>query len=264
MGKPKRSAPLAENEHVKELLALLDAHKPPGAEDLRAMLGNVARMEEQFAAAVSELAAMRRELNAIREENHPMRKVLQSAVTAMQSHVPKLWEQLDALKEGIAEGCKNAAEAFKERGAAALDGIARFFNVRPALAALEKSFDNAARENGKVIAKIETASAEYHEAGRHVRNIGRALTGKDSLPEAKPIGPVAKAATAPFKAARACNAAARNLARAALDSFSRLERAAEKPPPIKEQYGKAAKEAAKANAARQRERSKPAPAREDR
>jgi chromosome segregation ATPase len=264
MGKPKRSAPLAENEHVKELLAILDAHKPPGAEDLRAMLGNVARMEEQFAAAVSELAAMRRELNAIREENHPMRKVLQNAVAAMQAHVSKLRDRLDALKEGVIEGCKSAVAAFRERGAAALDGIARFFNVRPALAALEQSFDSAARESGKAIAKIEAANAEYHEAGRHVRNIGRALAGKDPLPEAKPMGMMAKTAAAPFKAARACNAAARNYARAALEGLSRLEKTAEKPPPIREQYGEAAKEAAKANAARGRERTKPAPAREGR
>jgi regulator of replication initiation timing len=264
MGKSKRTVPLAENEHVKELLAILDAHKPPGAEDLRAMLGNVARMEEQFAAAVAELAAMRRELNAIREENHPMRKVLQNAVTAMQTHVSKLREQLDALKEGVIEGCKNAVAAFKERGAAALDGIARFFNVRSALTALEKSFDSAARESDKAIAKIEAASAEYHEAGRHVRNIGRALAGKDPLPGAKPTGMAAKTAEAPFKAVRACTAVARNQARAALDALSRLEKTAEKPPPIKEQYGKAAKEAAMANAARERERTKPAPAREDR
>jgi hypothetical protein len=263
MGKPKQSAPLAENEHVKELLAILDAHKSPGAADLRVMLRSAARMEEQFAAAVSELAAVRRELNAIREENHPMRKVLQSAVAAMQTHVSKLREQIDTLKEDIIEGCKNTLAAFKERGAAALDGIAKFFKVKPALEAIAKSCDLAAKDNAKRIDTIERVSREYHKAGRHLRNIGRAFAGKELIAAAKRPGRAARAAEAPLKAVRACNLAMRDAARDAAKSLSRLEKAADKLPPVREQFGAAAKKAAAHNNAKNaRDRTKPAPAAE--
>jgi chromosome segregation ATPase len=207
MAKQKQSPPLSQNKDVKALLAVLDAHKSPGAADLRAMLGNVARMEVQLAAAVSEMAAMRRELAAIREENHPLRKVLQNAINALQEQIRALREQIDTLKTAIIEGCQNALTAFKERGAAALDGVARFFKLRPALEKMAGTLEQAEQRNARAVERIEAISAEYHKAGQHLRNIRRAIAGKDPLPDPKPVGKAAAAISAPFKAACACIAA---------------------------------------------------------
>jgi len=261
MSRPKKSVPLEENSNVKELLAILDAHESPGAKDLRAMLANVAKMEQQLAAAVTELSAMRQELSAIREENHPLRKVLQSAVVTMQGQILKLRDQIDAMKTAIIEGCKNVLTAFKERGAAALNNIAGFFKLRPALEAIAKSCDQTAKDSTKTINTVERVSKEYHKAGRHLRNIGRAMTGKELIPSMKPVGKVAQAVEAPLKAVRACNLAIRNAARDALKSLSQLEKAAERKPLIEEQYQKAVGEAARYNATRDT-RAKPVPAKD--
>ena len=258
MAKTKTTPPLEENPYVKELLDVLKKHNPPGAADLTAMLGNAAKIEQQLAAAVEEMAAMRRELAAIREESNPMRKVLQNAINGMQEQIRALSEQLETLKASIIEGCKSALTAFKERGAAALNGIAKFFNVKPALEAIAKSCDQAAKDNTKTINTVERISKEYHKAGRHLRNVGRAMTGRKLIPSAKPVGKVAAAVEAPLKAARACNLAMRNAARAALKNLSQLEKAADRKPRIEEQYKKAAGEAARHNAARDTH-TKPAP-----
>ena len=35
-------------------------------------------------------------------------------------------------------------------------------------------------------------AAQYHEAGKHLKNAGRVLAGKEAVTEAKPTGKVAK------------------------------------------------------------------------
>ncbi|MCL2816626.1 MAG: hypothetical protein FWD23_18665 [Oscillospiraceae bacterium] len=248
MAKTTATQNIEDNPYVKELLEVLKKHNAPGAEELQSMITNTAKIEQQLAAAVTEMTAMRRELAAIREDNHPMRNALQNAVTAMQEQIRALREQLETLKANIIDGCKNALAAFKERGAAALNGIAKFFEVKPALEAIAKSCDRAAENNSNAINKIESISNEYHKAGQHLKNIGRVMTGKDLLTSAKPAGKVAKTAEAPLKAARACNIAMRNAARNAVKSLTRLEETVDRPKPIKEQFDAAAKKAAAHNA----------------
>ena len=251
--------PIEQNPYVKELLDVLQKHNAPGAEELMGMIANTAKIEQQLAAAVAEMTAMRHELAAIREENHPMRNALQNAVTAIQEQIRALREQFETLKANIADGCKNALAAFRERGAAALDGTAKFFKVKPALEAIAKSCDEAAKENTKSINKIEAVSKEYHQAGQHIKNIGRAMTGKDLLTSAKPVGKLAKTVQAPLKAARTCNTAMGNAARNAVKNLSRLEKPADRPKPIKEQLDAAAKKAAAHNARSTTEKTKTAP-----
>lgn len=262
MAKPKATPPLEQNPYVKELLDVLKKHNSPGAEDLQAMLASAAKIEQQLNAALVEMAAMRRELAVIREDNHPMRSAMQNAINAAQEQIRILREQLETLKQNIIEGCKNALAAFKERGAAALNGIAKFFKVKPALEAIAKSCDQAAKDNAQSINKIERISREYHKAGQHLKNIGRAMTGKELITSMKPVGNVAKTAEAPIKAVRACNLAMRNAARSAVKSLSRLEKAADRPKPIKEQLDAATKQAAAHNARNMPEKTKNARAAE--
>jgi len=264
MAKRKATPPLEQNPYVKELLALLKKHKSPGRAELLAMLANAARIEQQLAEALLELAAMRRELIIIREENHPFRTALQNTINALQERIEALREQLETLKAAIIEGCKNALAAFKERGAEALDGIAKFFKLRPALEKLSEACEKSEQDNNRAIDKIETISAEYHKAGQALRNIGRAAMGKEPLTEAKAVGKVAKAVEAPFKAVRACSRAAWVQAQGALENLAKLEKTADRPKPIKEQYDTAAKQAAAHNALNTQDRAKPAPAHEGR
>jgi len=262
MAKQKTTPPLEQNPYVKELLDVLKKHNSPGVEDLQGMIANAAKIEQQLDAALAEMAVMRRELAAIREDNHPMRNAVQNAINAMQEQIRALREQLETLKQNIIDGCKNALAAFKERGAAALNNVAKFFKVKPALEAIAKSCDQAAKDNAQSINKIERISKEYHKAGQHLKNIGRAITGKELITSMKPVGKVAKTVETPIKAVRACNLVMRNAARNAVKSLSRLEKAADRPKPIKEQLDTAAKQAAAHNARNMPEKTKTAPAAE--
>ncbi|CUX24599.1 hypothetical protein BN3590_00397 [Clostridium sp. C105KSO15] len=227
--------PIAENEYVKELLAILRENNAPSAKDFLAVLQQVGAMERQLDTAVKELAAMRQELQTVQEQNHPVKSTMQKAVISMQGQVLDLRERLTQLKQNIIDGCKNALAAFKEKGISALDNVTRFFKVRPMLESIRGNLDSNIRSNDKTIAKIEAISTEYHEAGRHLKNIGRAMLGKESIQKAQPPGKMAAVISAPFRAERSHLADMKKSVEKAIGTMIRLEeRAAEKKPSIQE------------------------------
>ena len=228
---PKKSAataPIMDNPDVKELIAILTQHDSPGLLDLRAILSQLTAMEQQLEATVKELAAMRRDLAEMEKRNHPLKTVMQKAVISMQAQVLDLRDKLGQLKQAVINGCRNAVAAFKEKGITALDNLARFFKVRPILEALHTGADKAAHAADRAVTNIETASTRYHEAGRNIKNAGRALTGKEAVQEATPQGKVAAAFALPF---RAVGAGCRNIRNRAIITVSKLKQLEEKAKP---------------------------------
>ena len=235
MGRPKKAAePLLENEHVKELLSIMEANNVPTMKDLLTVLNQVGAMEQQLENAVKELAAMRRDLAEAQAQNHPIKNALQNAVIIMQGQVLDLRDKLAELKQNIIDGCKNAVAAFKEKGLSALRNIADFFKIKPGLEALHENLNKSIKLDERAIAKIGAVSAEYHEAGRHLKNMGRALVGKEAIAAAKAPGRLAAAIAAPYRAERACLVVARRHVTAAIGAVARLEQTAERKPPIME------------------------------
>jgi len=231
MGRPKKAAaPLLENEHVKELLSIMEANNVPTVKDLLDIIGQVGAMERQLDNAVNELAAMRRDLAEAQAQNHPVKTALQKAVIVMQAQVLDLRDKLAELKQNVIDGCKNAVAAFKEKGISALRNIADFFHLQPGLEALHENLNKSIKLDERAISKIEAVSAEYHEAGRHLKNMGRAFIGKEAVTEAKAPGRLAGAIAAPYRAERACLVAARRHVTAAIGAVARLENREHKPP----------------------------------
>lgn len=212
-----------ENEFVKELLSVLRENNAPSTQDFLAVLQQVGAMEKQLDAAVQELAAMRNELAEAQKQNHPFKDTMQKAVIVMQGQVLDFRDKLSALKQAVVDGCKAALADFKEKGISALDNIARFFKVKPMLENMRDGLVQSITQDDKAIAKIEAVSTEYHEAGRHLKNMGRAMLGKAAIEEARPPGKLARMAAAPFRAERNSLAAAKKTVDAAIDSISKLE-----------------------------------------
>lgn len=229
----RNTVSLLENDHVKELLTILEANNAPDRKDFLAVLNQVGAMERQLNAAVKELAAMRRELNEARELAHPVKTTLQNAVKTLEKNVAVLRGRLDAVKRNVIEGCKNAVDAFREKRISALHNVARFFKIRPLLEAMHNDLNENIRFNEATISRMEAASAEYHEAGRHVKNMARALAGMESVRDTKSAGRLAKALEAPFKTERSCFASMKKNVEAALSGLAALEKAAERKPSIR-------------------------------
>lgn len=225
-----QSMPIAGNEYVSELLNILEANNMPGAKDLLTVVNQISTMEKQYSNILTQLSVMREELAEAQRQNHPIKTALQKAVIVMQAQALELRDNLNGLKREIINCCKNAVTAFKEHGLSALRNIAEYIKIRPGLELLRGNIDNGIKQNEATIAKIEAVSAEYHEAGRHIKNIGRAIVGKDAVTEAKVSGNFAKAVKAPFRADRACLVAMRKCVNAAIGAVARLEKTERKPP----------------------------------
>ena len=111
---PAVETPIAENEYVKELLALLKENQSPAGKELLEAIGHVSEMEKQLASAVDELKAMRQDLEKMK--NSPLKSALQKSIVVLQDRILALRDSLAELKAGIIEGCKNTLAAVKERG----------------------------------------------------------------------------------------------------------------------------------------------------
>jgi hypothetical protein len=194
---------LAENEHVKELLAILK-NNGRDATGLTALINHVGEMENFVKLAENRISEMKSQLDSMKEvQDHPIKHALQNAIKSLETKVAEIKEQISELKTNIIEGCKSAVQAFKEKGAAALDKLASFFNIKGGLQSINKNIDASIMVDEKAIANIETFSKEYHMTGRHLKNMGRVLIGKEPIDKVKESGKLAKAVSAPYQAERA-------------------------------------------------------------
>jgi hypothetical protein len=222
----RRSAPLRENRHVRELLAVMKANNVDAA-DLIAIIGHVGTMERQLDNAVIELQAMRRELSSMREaQEHPAGTTLRNAVRTMETNVGEVRRRLESVKTDFVEDCKNTLTAVKEKGIDVLNNLSEFFRFKKGLQSCRDALANGMASAEKSIAKIETFSKEYHQAESHIKNMARTVAGKETEQDVKPVGKLAKALEAPYKAACSCMKTAGQSVEAAIGSLERLEEAA--------------------------------------
>ncbi len=244
------SPPIMENENVRELLSLLKENRAPTMQDLLDVLTYVAEMERQFGEALNELQGIRQELSAAQKYNHPAKATLQNAVKTVEENVATLREQLEAIKQSVIDGCRNAVAAFKEKGIAAMDNIARFVKIKPMLESMRDNLAKTIQTEDKALAAIDTVSAEYHQAGRHVKNIIRAVAGKEAAQDVKPAGKLARALRAPFQLLRAGHMAMKDTVGRTIGKLAQLEKAAERKPSVEKTMRKYREQAQKAPKAR--------------
>ena len=217
------SASLAENKYVKELLDILKANGKDSS-GLTAILDHVKGMEDFVKQAEGKIADMKSQLDSMKEiQDHPIKTSLQKTIKALEVKIAEIKEQIVQLRIDIAGGCISAINAFKEKGAAALDKLASFFNIKRGLQSIDKSIDASIKLDNKAIAKIEVFSKEYHASGRHLKNMGRVLIGKAPIDTAKESGKLAKVICAPYKAERVCLFGIKKLVNKLIAKLEQLE-----------------------------------------
>lgn len=222
--------PIAENEQVKALLALLKEHNAAGYEDFAKLIESVTTMESRLSAAVGELEAMREDL--LKMQDHSLKASLQKTCKSLEENVTSMQRKLSELKGRIIEGCKHILTDFKERGAAALNGITHFLHLKPALETIYQGAEKHQQASNRAMAKIDAFVSEYHEAGKHLKNMRLALMGKEPVQEARTGGEIARYVKAPYRASRTCMGTVKKSAEKALDVLDKLEHTAERRPSV--------------------------------
>ena len=202
MNENTATAPLMENEYVKELFKIL-GDNGRDATGLAALINHVNSLEDFVKQAEGKITDMKAQLDTMKEiQNHPIKTALQKTIKALETKVAEIKVQIAELRSDIIEGCKNAVAAFKDRGIEALDKLASFFHIKTGLRSMSNNIDHSIKLDDKAISKIAAFSKEYHQTGRHIKNMGRVLTGKEPIDVVKESGLLAKAVGAPYKADR--------------------------------------------------------------
>ena len=198
MSEPE-NATIINNEYVKEILSIL-TENGKDVSGLASLLGYVTSIESQLNKAVDELHSIQNELSGIREESgHPVRTAMEKTIHMLEARIDNLLEQLENIKARVIEGCKNAVDAFKHGGLSALNNFAKFFKIKPMLETMQSNLETDIKRDHASIAKIESVSTEYHAAARHIKNIGRALVGKEPITEIRPNGKFTKLISAAYR-----------------------------------------------------------------
>ena len=202
---PKAVSPdaIAENQYVKELFEILDGNGRDTS-GLSALLSHVSEMEGFVKRAEETIAAMKSQLSDMKEvQNHPVKAMLQSTIKLLERKLAEAKERISYLKDSITESCKSAVRAFKEKWITALDKITSFFNIRSGLLDLNKSICSAIKADDRAVAAIDSFAAEYHRAGRAIKNMARVVIGKPPIDAKKESGKLARALSAPYKTHKA-------------------------------------------------------------
>ena len=224
--------PIADNEQVRALLTLLKENNSPGCREFAELITHVSGMERQLSDALEELQAMRQKMQEVQDRS--LRAVLQKSGRALEENVDVMRQRLLDLKGQIVEGCRNILEDFKERGVAALNGIAGFLRLEPALKAVQDAAERSIQASDRAVSRIDAFSAEFHEAGRHLKNMGRSLMGRDAETEARENGKIARAFKGAFKIERSFAVAVIKRTEKAQGALGRLGRAAGRRPSVLE------------------------------
>lgn len=217
---------LEQDVDIARMLELLKAHGRPGVStDLMAVLGHMALMEKQLAAVTEELRGVRAELAELRQPS-PVVAEKQKLAERLEGAVSAAREQLDAMKQSIVQWAKDTLAAVKQVGINALDGAVRTLHMREGLEAIGSGLKNAAADVDKTAAKVAAINARHREAGKHLRNFGRAIRGREPVAQAKPEGKLSRGTQSFFAGVRGVLAGIAKDANAAIERLEKLEAAA--------------------------------------
>lgn len=234
--------PIAENEQVRALLALLKENDSPAYADFAELIESVTGMEKRLSIAVGELSAMREDLQ--RMQDRSLKTSLQKTCKALEGNISSMQQRLSELKGKIVEGCRHILADFKERGTAALNGITHFLHLKPALEAVRQGAEKHQQASNRAMERIDAFVSEYHEAGKHLKNMRLALLGKEPVQQAKTGGEIARYVKAPYRASRACMGVLKKNTEKAMAALEKLEQQTQRRPSVlaamREQVAKAA------------------------
>jgi hypothetical protein len=217
------SAPLAQNEYVQELFSIL-RDNGRDASGLAALIGHVSEMESFVQKSEVKISEMKSQLAEMKEvQNHPVKTALQNAIKALETKVAEVRERIAELKTNIIEGCKSSVEAFKEKGAAALNNLAKFFRIKGGLKAIDKSAEQSVKNCDRAITEINQFAQNYHAAGRAVKNMGLIIIGREPVDVQKANGLLAKSMAAPYKAGKSAQNGIRKAVTKAIAALEGME-----------------------------------------
>lgn len=219
--------PLQSNEAIQQFMKLMGNNgRREQAMDLSALMWYMDGMNRQYEAVLQELQQVRQQLRQVQEPS--AKYVAQNAAAKLENKARQIKKTLDNLWEKIA-GCAAAAvEKFKEAGVSALDNAVAAMGVKSVLESLQEKISGMIADTKQNIEKVEGIGHELRSVGGHLKNAGRAMTGKETqVVDGGQEGRFQSVVLAPMRATKSLLSNMNNATLAAIGRVENLELSAE-------------------------------------
>jgi len=230
--------PLQGSEAIQQFEKLLEENGRQGqAQDLSLLLWYMDGMNRQFDAVYQELQEIKGQLAQAQES--PQKKVMGRMVSALENLENKVQQARDilaGLRERIADCARSAVENFKGAGVSALDQAVSAMGVKNALESLQEKIGGMIADTKQNIEKVENIGHELRSVGGHLRNAGRAMTGKETqVVDGGQEGRIQSVILAPMRAAQKLLSSMNNATLAVIGGLEHLEQTAEAAQEVREE-----------------------------
>lgn len=221
--------PIGEQEHLKEFFRLLNenGHRRDTVE-LSDLVSQLSQLEQQYAAVFAELQTVRGQLDRIQDKG--IKNTVSKGVTAIQKMAIQGREQVNHIKADLSQKISDTLAAVKQHGISALNKATDFMGIKAALNDLKSSLQSSIDRTQKSIDRINAIGSELHALNEHTKNLGRALTGKETkeLTKRNEDKGVLAAIAKPLKHSKALFEGMEKSVSRALESVDRLEQSTAK------------------------------------
>lgn len=222
---------MQEQEVLQAFLKLMEENsRKEQAQDMTLLLSYLRDMERQLDAVANELYTVKRELAEQRAVlNAPEKREAASMVKQLESRVHHLLEGIEKLRNRIVTCAANALESVKQTGIVALDRAMSAMGLGKALTAIQKSVSRSMADTKTSMEGIEAIGRELRSVGGHLKNVGRAIAGKETQRvDGGKEGAFQAGILAPLRASYRIHSKMNNSTLAAIGAVERLEQAAAK------------------------------------
>ena len=218
---------MQSNEAIQQFTKLLVENGRQGqAQDLSQLLWYMDGMNRQFNAVLQELQEVKAQL--AQERQPAVKKVMEGTATNLENKLEWARDMLAGLRDRIADCARNAVENFKEAGVSALDKAVSVMRVKNVLESLQEHISGMIADTKRNIEKVENIGHELRSVGGHLKNAGRAITGKESLVvDGGQAGRFQSAVLAPMRGIQKLLSNMNNTTLAAIGGVEHLEQTAE-------------------------------------
>lgn len=169
---------LREYPQIIELLAVLEqSGLTKERNEVSSLVEYIGSMEERLSQMMGELQEMHGEVKQIQDKGLHTRcsRLLDTA----QEKISQVGSMVGTVKTNFVRAAGNAVQSFKETGRSALSKAVRAMKIPVVLSKMKDGFHRAAQAMENLAYDTDVKREQLHEAGVHLQNAGRALSGKE-------------------------------------------------------------------------------------
>lgn len=168
---------LREHPQIIELMEILEQNGLTKERDeVSSLVEYIGSMEETLAQIRSELQEMHGEVKEIQDKGFQAQ--CSRLVDTTKEKVMQTGEMVSTVKTNFVQAAGNAVKTFKEKGRAVLAQAVRAMKIPTVLSKMKNSLHTVGKSMQEAAGKVDAKREQLHEAGAHLQNAGRALSGK--------------------------------------------------------------------------------------